>query len=323
LIGSTGKPANLKPGSSKEVHMKFICPECQTAGDIPEDSTAVPTTRTTCHNCGAELNIEQETGRVEALAEKRPAPAAPDTSGRKPKYEMSPVLTTEPMEKGRKDYLAFGVFAVVLCALIAIGVYLSLGIKQDAFNRPLKTITELADDVVEYGKSIWRQILKERQPKNKQSRQTQKHLRKGYDHYKENRLKEALDKLSLAIESSPQNFEAYFWRARTYIRMGQFDNAITDLNRVVEINPEYGPAYDNLGWLFMRRNKFDESLAHLNKSIELKPDNGWAHYMRGRVYFNKGDLQKAFENANTACQLGNKDGCRDAKRYQSELTQNS
>jgi tetratricopeptide (TPR) repeat protein len=92
---------------------------------------------------------------------------------------------------------------------------------------------------------------------------------------------------------------------------------------VVEINPEYGPAYDNLGWLFMRRNKFDESLAHLNKSIELKPDNGWAHYMRGRVYFNKGDLQKAFENANTACQLGNKDGCRDAKRYQSELTQNS
>jgi tetratricopeptide (TPR) repeat protein len=303
--------------------MKYICPQCKATGDIPDDSMVAPTTRTICANCGAELNIEQETGRVEVPAKERPEPVARDASGRKPKYEMSPVLTNRPMEKGRKDYVAFGVFAAVICTLIAIGVYLSLGIKKDAFNQPLIMITELADDVVEYGKSVWGQIQKERRPKNKQARQAQKHLRKGYDYYKENRLKEALAKLSMAIESNPQNFEAYFWRARTYIRMGQFDSAITDLNRVVEINPDYGPAYDNLGWLFMRRNKFDESLTHLNKSIDLKPDNGWAHYMRGRVYFNKGDLQKAFENANTACTLGNKDGCRDAKRYQSELTQDS
>ncbi len=303
--------------------MKFTCPQCQTAGDIPADSTVAPITQTRCRSCGVKLNIEQATGRVEVLTEAHPVPAAPHASGRKPKYDLSPVLTTRPLDKGRKDYLAFGVFAVVLCALIVIGFYLSLGIKLDTFNQPLKKITELADDVVEYGKSVWGQIRKERGPENKQARRAQKHLRKGYDDYKENRLKEALDKLSLAIESNPQSYEAYFWRARTYIRMEQFDNAITDLNRVVEINPEYSPAYDNLGWLFMRRNKFDESLSHLNKSIELNPDNGWAHYMRGRVYFNKGDLQKAFENANTACQLGNKDGCRDAKRYQSKLTQNS
>ena len=303
--------------------MKFICPECQTASDIPENSTVAPTTQTVCRNCGAKLNIEQQTGRVEMRTEKRPVPDATHTSGRKPEYELAPVLTTRPMDKGRRDYVALGFFVLVLCALIAIGVYLSLGIKPGTFNQPLKMISELADDAVEYGKSVWRQILKERQPKNKQARQAQKHLRNGYNSYKENRLKEALERLSLAIESSPQNHEAYFWRARTYIRMEQFDNAISDLNRVVEINPQYSPAYDNLGWLFMRRNKFDESLNHLNKSIELKPDNGWAHYMRARVYFNKGDLQKAFENANSACQLGYQDGCRDAKRYQSKLTQDS
>ena len=302
--------------------MNYICPKCKTTGDIPEDSTVGPITRIICSNCGAKLNIEQDTGRVEVLTAGRPGTAARDTSSRKPKYDMSPVLSTRPMEKGRKDYVALGVFAGVLCALIVIGVTVSRGIKQDTFSQPLKMIAELADDVVEYGKSVWGQIKKERQPKNKQASQAQKHLRQGYNYYKENRLKEALATFSLAIETNPQNFEAWFWRARTYIRMDQFDNAITDLNRVVEINPGYGPAYDNLGWLFMRRNKFDESLSHLNKSIELKPDNGWAHYMRGRVYFNKGDLQKAFENANTACQLGNQDGCRDAKRYQSELTQN-
>jgi len=55
----------------------------------------------------------------------------------------------------------------------------------------------------------------------------------------------------------------------------------------------------------------------------LKPDNGWAYYMRGRIYFNSGDLQKAVENARTACNLGYKDGCRDVKRYDSKLDQNS
>jgi hypothetical protein len=44
--------------------------------------------------------------------------------------------------------------------------------------------------------------------------------------------------------------------------------------------------------------------------------------MRGRVFFNKGDFQKAVENAETACKLGYKDGCRDAKRYGAELNEN-
>lgn len=303
--------------------MKFICPVCKTADNIPEEGTAPPATQTTCQKCGTGLSIVHATGRVQALTEKHRAPADEDSSDRRPKFEMSPVLSTRPQEKGRKDHLAISVFALVLCALIATGVYFSLNIKQGALNQPLQMISELVDDVVGYGKSIWGQIQKDRQPKNRQARQAQKHVRKGYDYYKDNRLKEALEKLSLAIEINPENYEAYFWRARTYIRMGQFDNALADLNQVVGINPRYSPAYDNLGWLLMRRNKFDESLSNLNKSIELKPDNGWAHYMRGRVFFNKGDLQKAFENANAACKLGYKDGCRDAKRYESKLTQNN
>ena len=255
--------------------------------------------------------------------EEHPETAGGEASGNRPKYEMTPVLSTRPHEKGRRDFLAIGVFVLVLCVLIATGVYFSLNISKGAFNQPLQMISELADDVVEYGKSVWGQIRKEAQSQGEQGRKAQKNLRKGYDYYKKNRHKEALEKLGLAIESNPESYEAYFWRARTYIRMGQFDEAMADLNRVVEINPRYSPAYDNLGWLFMRRNEFDKSLANLDKSIELKPDNGWAHYMRGRVFFNKGDLQRAYTNANEACKLGYKDGCRDAKRYESKLTQNS
>jgi tetratricopeptide (TPR) repeat protein len=299
--------------------MKFICPVCKTTGDIPdhEDSFSQPATQTKCLKCGTDLSVEPNTGQVQRISggqdlqEDQKAPSGP------PKYAASSVLSMRLQDKGKKDYLATGVFAIVLCALIAIGVYFSLNIKGDALNEPLRIISELVDDVTEYGKTIFREFQKDQQP-----RQTKRHLRKGHDYYKENRLKEALHELNLAIEAHPENAEAYFWRARTFIRLEQYDKAIADLKTVVNLKPRYSPAYDNLGWLFVRRNDYDESLSNLNKSIELKPDNGWAHYMRGRVFFNKGDFQKAVENAETACKLGYKDGCRDAKRYGAELNEN-
>jgi tetratricopeptide (TPR) repeat protein len=272
--------------------MKFICPVCKTTGDIPdhEDSFSQPATQTKCLKCGTDLSVEPNTGQVQRISggqdlqEDQKAPSGP------PKYAASSVLSMRLQDKGKKDYLATGVFAI---------------------------ISELVDDVTEYGKTIFREFQKDQQP-----RQTKRHLRKGHDYYKENRLKEALHELNLAIEAHPENAEAYFWRARTFIRLEQYDKAIADLKTVVNLKPRYSPAYDNLGWLFVRRNDYDESLSNLNKSIELKPDNGWAHYMRGRVFFNKGDFQKAVENAETACKLGYKDGCRDAKRYGAELNEN-
>jgi tetratricopeptide (TPR) repeat protein len=297
--------------------MKFICPVCKTAGDIPdhEFNSGQPATQTACLKCGTGLSVEHATGQVQRrsvgqdLLENRAA------SHPRPKYAESSVLSMGLQDKGKNDYLAITVFAAVLCALIAIGVYFSLNIKQGAWDRPLHTISRLVDDAKRYGKNILGEFQKERQPR---TRQAQRHVRKGYEHYKENRLEKALEELSLAIETHPENPEAYFWRARTFIRLEKDDNAIADLKTVVNLNPGYSPAYDNLGWLFMRRNDYDESLASLNKSIELKPDNGWAHYMRGRVYFKRGDIQKAVENAKTACDLGYKDGCGDVKRYESD-----
>jgi tetratricopeptide (TPR) repeat protein len=299
--------------------MKFTCPVCKTPGDIPdpEDITSQPAIPATCLNCGADLSVEHSSGKVQRLSGGQDPQKERKVSSGQPKHAVSSVLAMSSQEKGRKDYLATGVFAVVLCALIAIGVYFSLSIKMDALNPPLKMISELVDDVTEYGKAIFGKFQKDQQP-----RQAKRHVRKGYEHYKDNRLEEALQELGLAIETHPENSEAYFWRARTFIRLEQYDDAIADLKTVVNLKPSYSPAYDNLGWLFMRRNDYDESLSNLNKSIELKPDNGWAHYMRARVFFNRGDFQKAVENAETACKLGYKDGCRDAKRYGAKLTEN-
>jgi len=293
--------------------MKFICPVCKTAGDIPEDDSVQPALQIACRKCGQALSIERETGLAQPLSADRRA------SDTRPKYETSTVLSMGKRDKGKRDYTAMGIFSVVLTILVAAGVYFTLNLERGVLNKPLETVSKVVEEVSRYGKIIFGEFQKTRQPKNQKARLVKKHVREGHDHYKENRFKKARDELSQAIEIDPENAEAYFWRARTFIRMGQYDDAVGDLKTVVDLDPRSSPAYDNLGWLFMRRDKYDESLTYLNKSIELKPDNAWAHYMRSRIFFKKGDLQKALENAKTACKLDYKDACRDAKIYESQF----
>ena len=296
--------------------MKYVCPLCKTAGDIVEDESDQPTVEATCQNCGTALSIERETGLV-----RTPTAGGEKAPGPRPKDKYSSVLSMGSQDKAKKDYTAMGVFAVVLTLLIGVGVYFTRSVDRGALNQPLDKLSKLVEDVSQYGKAIFGEFQKSRQPKSQETRLAKKLVRKGRDHYKANRQKKAIEELSQAIEIEPQNAAAYFWRARAFIRLGQFDNAIADLNEVVDLNPRYSPAYDNLGWLLMRRNKYDESLIYLNKSIELKPENEWAYFMRSRIYFKKGDLQNALKNAITACKLGYKDACRDAKSYESQLAE--
>jgi tetratricopeptide (TPR) repeat protein len=301
--------------------MKFVCPVCKTTGDIALDDTVQPAAQTPCPKCGTKLSIESESRPVQMP----PAGSAHKSAtppGHRSKYGAFSVLSMTSNTKGKRDYPAVVVFALVLIALIATGVYFSLRIERGILKQPLEKFSRLLEDVSRQGKTILDEFQKSPQLKSKTSRQAQKHARKGYDYYKQNRIEKAIDELSQAIAIEPRNFEAYFWRGRAFMRSGQFENAIEDFKKVLDLNPDYSPAYDNLGWLFFRRNEYDQSLAYLNQSIALKPENGWAHEMRSRIFFKKGDLKNALENAQSACKLGYKDACRSVESYQSRLKGN-
>ena len=302
--------------------MKFICPVCKTAGQIDSDYSLQPVTQTACNKCGTQLSIETESGRAQILSAGYGLPREMKSSApsdRRSKDAAFSGLSMQSGDKSKRDYPAIAVFVLVLCALIATGVYFSLRVERGILNQPLKMFSKWVDDVSRQGKTILDEFQKTRRPAGKSSHQAQKHVRKGYDLYKKDRIEKAIDEFNQAIAIEPQNFEAYFWRARAFMRNEQFENAIGDFNKVVDLNPGYSPAYDNLGWLFMRRNEYDQSLAYLNRSIELKPENSWAYYMRSRIFFKKGDLKNAMENAQTACKMGYQDACRDVKSYQSQL----
>ena len=252
-----------------------------------------------------------------AASEQNP-PEGRQSSDHRPKFEEQSVLPMRTHDRGRRDYPAIIVFAVVLTLLTAAGVYFSLNLERGILSTPRQSISKLVEKVTRHAKGIIEEFDKAFQPKNKQNRLAQKHVRRGYELYKKNRFSKARQELDRAIEMNPQNPEAYFWRARTLIKMVKYDQAVKDLEKVIDLKPAYSPAYDNLGWLLMLSNRYPESLSYLNRSIELKPENGWAYYMRGRVFFEMGDLNQALENAKTACKMGYKDACKDVQRYESQ-----
>jgi tetratricopeptide (TPR) repeat protein len=203
--------------------------------------------------------------------------------------------------RNKRDYPAIVFFMLVLSFLFAAGVYFSLHMERGIIKEPLEMFSKLADDLSRQVRAVLAEFQKISGSAGDSSRQAQEHLHQGYDDYKQDRLDKAIDAFNRTIEIEPQNFEAYFWRGRTYMRKGQFENAVADFKKVLDLNPDYSPACDNLGWLFMRRNDYAQSLAYLNQSIKLQPKNGWAHYMRGRIFFQKGDLKNALERITPPC----------------------
>jgi ribosomal protein S27E len=105
--------------------MKFLCPLCESEGQIEEVNLARPTIRTTCQNCGTILLINPDSGNVEAY--KSPFKGTREyalTDTEKPDAEV-PVAEMRPTQ-GSRDWTALITVMVVVIVLISTGIYLIL-----------------------------------------------------------------------------------------------------------------------------------------------------------------------------------------------------
>jgi len=222
-------------------------------------------------------------------------------------------------KENSKDYLAIGVFFVVLLLLIVSAIYLIRTTTKDTFDNPFKTVSKWIGDYWHEGKRIIENKQSTWSPSRKE-KEIRKHLRTGHSLYRKKIYRKALQEFDKAIELDPNNYRAYFWRGRVYIKVQRYREATVDFQMVIKLKPDYAEAYDNLGWLHMQLEEYDESINYLSKSLELKPNDGWAYYTRGRCYFQKGDLQKALKDTKNSCSLGYKQGCQAYKEYKDETS---
>jgi tetratricopeptide (TPR) repeat protein len=74
--------------------------------------------------------------------------------------------------------------------------------------------------------------------------------------------------VSIMLDETTQNSDAYFYRAQLYQKLKHNELAIKDYLSSVAINPKKSKALLNLGILYMRFNKnYNEALNYINRAI--------------------------------------------------------
>ena len=106
--------------------MKCVCRICDAVGNLSEDDLSHPVTRTACRECGMILFINPDTGKVDAHKSPMKDSPAFETSGEGSSADPGPVISMRPKGREAKDRTAVLVVAIILLALIAAGIYLTI-----------------------------------------------------------------------------------------------------------------------------------------------------------------------------------------------------
>ncbi len=112
--------------------------------------------------------------------------------------------------------------------------------------------------------------------------------------------------LDQAIETNPDNLEAWQARALSLMQSGKPEDAISDLKKLIERQPE------NLNWVraaaeaLRELKRYDECITLLSEAIERSPQ-ATLYSARARVYGETDKLEQALADVDQALKLNSKD----------------
>jgi tetratricopeptide (TPR) repeat protein len=109
------------------------------------------------------------------------------------------------------------------------------------------------------------------------------------------------------IADTSQEPSFYANRGATYLKQGQYQQAISDYSRAIELDPKNAVTYSNRGGGYFELGKYQEAVADHTKAIELDPNQGGYYTSRGNSYHLMKDYQRAFADCDKAISLGSKD----------------
>jgi len=126
---------------------------------------------------------------------------------------------------------------------------------------------------------------------------------RGIAYYYKGQYDRAIEDYNRAIAINPNCRHAYNNRGIAYYYKGQYDRAIEDYNRTIAINPNCRHAYNNRGIAYDSKGQYDRAIEDYNKAIVLNPNLAYAYNNRGTAYNNKGHYDRAIEDYNKAIAL--------------------
>ena len=117
----------------------------------------------------------------------------------------------------------------------------------------------------------------------------------------------ALTALNSAVQSDPDDVEAYLERGELFTLQGQRDRAFEDLNRAVKLAPKESLGFIERSELYAIAGDTDHALADANHALQLDPASDAAYAARAEAYAANGAWDRAMQDAGAAIRLGPKD----------------
>ena len=137
--------------------------------------------------------------------------------------------------------------------------------------------------------------------KHKQINQAnQSEIKSVINLFSDNKLKEALEMVSVLINKFPQDSILLNIRGACEAGLGSLQESVKSYKKAIELNPNYAKAFYNLGGVYHEMEMMKDSIQCYKKAISLDPYFSEAHNNLGNVY--KGlkrmdEAVKSFQNA--------------------------
>lgn len=121
-----------------------------------------------------------------------------------------------------------------------------------------------------------------------------------------NRLNEALETYSAAIEKAPGFIPLYSLLGNIYRSLGQFDDAITEYKMAIWLDCLNIPAYRHLCQAYEEQGDYDSAVEIYEKLIQIMPNMPDVHSNLANILYVKGDIDGAISHFQTAVTLNPK-----------------
>ena len=135
-------------------------------------------------------------------------------------------------------------------------------------------------------------------------------LTRGSASYDRGEYFSAIKELTEALEADPDNLEALYRRAWSYLSTNDYELGYADLDRMVKVAPNDARGHYGRGWAQYLRSQqsmdptpLQSALADMDRAIRLKPDYPQAYSDRGTIHYALGQTDQAMSDYNKALEL--------------------
>jgi tetratricopeptide (TPR) repeat protein len=102
---------------------------------------------------------------------------------------------------------------------------------------------------------------------------SREYFEKGTELLYQSHFQQAIAQFDKAIETQPDNFEAWHFKGSAWANLRKYDKALECYEKAISINPRYAESYFNLGLLYEQQNDKQTACTYFLKAEELGKSN--------------------------------------------------